>query len=173
LSLDVTFFPKGAPYKAVQAEATSESKDALEAVYRTNGERIWRAVLAYTQDREVADDAVAEAFAQALARGAAVRTPASWVWRAAFRIAAGMLNERVRSVGLQGTESYEMPETGSLVMSLAKLPAKQRAALVLFYYGDYPIRDIADILRSNALAVRVNLSRGRKRLGRMLEADHV
>jgi DNA-directed RNA polymerase specialized sigma24 family protein len=59
-----------------------------------------------------------------------------------------------------------------LVASLAKLPAKQRAAVILFYYADYPISQIAGILRSNALAVRANLSRGRKRLGRILEVDH-
>ena len=31
----------------------------------------------------------AEAFAQALRRGTAIRDPRSWVWRAAYRIAAG------------------------------------------------------------------------------------
>jgi len=157
----------------VQARATDASKSAVEALYRTHGDRIWRAVLAYTQDPEVTSDAVAEAFAQVLVRGDAVQSPIRWVWRSAFRIAAGMLEERTRSIALVETESYEMPASrGELVASLATLPAKQRAALILFYYADYPISQIADILRSNALAVRVNLSRGRKRLGRILEADH-
>jgi RNA polymerase sigma-70 factor (ECF subfamily) len=84
-----------------------------------------------------------------------------------------MLKERSRSTSLVGTESYEMPiGTRDLVASLARLPPKQRAALALFYYADYPISQIADILRTNPLAVRVNLSRGRKRLGRILEVDH-
>jgi RNA polymerase sigma-70 factor (ECF subfamily) len=157
----------------VQARATEASKNAVETLYRTQGDRIWRAVLAYTQDPEVASDAVAEAFAQALVRGDALQSPDRWVWRSAFRIAAGMLDERSRSLALVGTESYEMPDSRrELVASLATLPAKQRAALILFYYADYPISQIADILRSTALAVRVNLSRGRKRLGRILEADH-
>jgi RNA polymerase sigma-70 factor (ECF subfamily) len=155
----------------VQAEATNESKNALEVLYGTHGDRIWRAVLAYAQDREVASDAVAEAFAQALVRGNAVRSPLKWVWRSSFRIAAGMLSERSRSIGLLGTESYEMPENAGLFASLAKLPPKQRAALTLFYYADYRVAEIAEILQSNPLAVRVNLSRGRKHLARILEAD--
>jgi len=147
-----------------------ESQDAVEALYRTDGERIWRAVLAYTQDPDLASDAVAEAFAQALVRGSAIRSPARWVWRTAFRIAAGMLQERARSVRLVGTEPYLMHEPGGqLLTGLASLPAKQRAALVLFYYADYPVRQIAEILRSNPIAVRVNLSRGRSRLRRILE----
>ena len=147
-----------------------ESQDAVEALYRTQGERIWRAVMAYTQDPDLASDAVAEAFAQALVRGSAIRSPARWVWRTAFRIAAGMLQERSRSVRLAGTESYLMRDLGGeLLTGLARLPAKQRAALVLFYYADYPVRQIAEILRSNPIAVRVNLSRGRSRLRRILE----
>jgi DNA-directed RNA polymerase specialized sigma24 family protein len=65
-----------------------ESRDAVEALYRTQGERIWRAVMAYTQDPDLTSDAVAEAFAQAVSRGSAIRSPGSWVWRASFRIAA-------------------------------------------------------------------------------------
>ena len=61
---------------------------------------------------------------------------------------------------------------GELLTGLARLPAKQRAALVLFYYADYPVRQIAEILRSNPIAVRVNLSRGRNRLRRILEEKH-
>jgi RNA polymerase sigma-70 factor, ECF subfamily len=157
----------------VEARAVDGNHAGIEALYRAHGDRIWRAVAAYSLDPEIASDAVAEAFAQAIVRGDALRSPVGWLWRSAFRIAAGMLKERSRSVPLVGTESYEMPaRTRDLVASLARLPAKQRAALVLFYYADYPITQIAGILRSNPLAVRVNLSRGRKRLGQILEVEH-
>ncbi len=157
----------------MHAPVEEGSQDAVEALYRTHGERIWRAVLAFSQDPDLASDAVAEAFAQALVRGSAIRSPADWVWRTSFRVAAGMLQERSRSVRLAGTEAYEMREPGGeLLTRLASLPAKQRAALILFYYADYPIRQIAEILRSNPIAVRVNLSRGRNRLRRILEEQH-
>ena len=63
----------------------------IEAVYRQNGDRLWRALYAFAGNEDVASDAVAEAFAQALRRGAAVRDVRSWVWRSAFRLAAGDL----------------------------------------------------------------------------------
>jgi len=68
----------------------------LERLYRDRGDRLWRAVLAYSGDPEVASDAVAEAFAQALRRGDAIRDLEAWLWRATFRIAAGDLADRRR-----------------------------------------------------------------------------
>ena len=73
-----------------------ESVERLERVYREQGVRIWRAVLLSSGSREIADDAVAEAFAQALRHGDGLREPAAWVWRVAFRVAAGELKERGR-----------------------------------------------------------------------------
>jgi DNA-directed RNA polymerase specialized sigma24 family protein len=73
-----------------EAVVTDRAGGGLEALYRLDGGRLWRAVLMYTGDREVASDAVAEAFAQALRRDQAIRDP-RWVWRAAFRIAVGEL----------------------------------------------------------------------------------
>jgi RNA polymerase sigma-70 factor, ECF subfamily len=154
----------------VQAAVTPASRDAVEALYRADGDRIWRAVWAFTQDPDVASDAVAEAFAQALARGPAIKSPAAWIWRTVFRIAAGMLQQRRRTVSLDREVSYEMPDGNQQLLSaLHHLPPHQRAAVVLFYYADHPVREIAVILQSSALAVRVNLSRGRARLRKILE----
>ena len=49
-----------------------------------------------------------------------------------------------------------------------RLPAKQRAAVVLFYYADASVREIARRTGTSQLAVRANLSRGRKRLKQIL-----
>jgi hypothetical protein len=40
---------------------------------------MWRALLVFAGDAEVASDAVAEAFAQALRRGGEIRDPKRWV----------------------------------------------------------------------------------------------
>jgi RNA polymerase sigma-70 factor, ECF subfamily len=143
----------------------------LEAVYRRDGSRIWRAVLMYVGDREVASDAVAEAFAQALSRGDAIRDPSRWVWRAAFRIAAGDLKERRRRLE-SVEERYEPSELPLLLReALARLSPKQRAAVVLHHYAGYPVRDVARIIGSTKSPVGVHLHRARERLRRLLE-DH-
>jgi RNA polymerase sigma-70 factor (ECF subfamily) len=144
----------------------------LERLYRDQRERMWRAVFAFSGDRDVASDAVAEAFAQALRRGPAIRIPERWVWRAVFRIAAGELKRRRRE-GAQAMEgSYEMEELArDLLTALAKLPSKQRTAVVLHHAAGYPAKEIARITGSTTPAVHVQLSRGRKRLRDLLEAD--
>jgi RNA polymerase sigma-70 factor (ECF subfamily) len=143
---------------------------SLEAVYREHGDRLWWAVLAYAGDREVASDSVAEAFAQALRRGEAIRDPAAWVWRAAFRVAAGELGRR-RTVEQAVDRSYELPEPSELFAQLARLSPNQRAAVVLHYYAGYKLREIGEILGCTKATVGVHLTRGRRRLRELLEVD--
>jgi RNA polymerase sigma-70 factor, ECF subfamily len=171
---DVTFCDEIAPLSLMDsAMAVIEPHDGVEAVYRADAERLWRAIYAFAGDAEIASDAVAEAFAQVLNRGAAVRDPAAWTWRTAFRISAGALKARgaegpVAAAPAEHLDRYGDPD---LLAALRLLPDAQRAAVILFYYADLPIRDIAARLGSNSLAVRANLSRGRGRL-RQLLGDH-
>ena len=124
--------------------ATTTLEDGVEAVYRGDAERLWRAVFAFAGDAEIASDAVAEAFAQVLSRGAAVRDPAAWTWRSAFRIAAGALKSRggaaTAEISDVHVDRYDDPD---LVAALQRLPEAQRAAVILFYYADLPVREIA------------------------------
>jgi RNA polymerase sigma-70 factor (ECF subfamily) len=144
----------------------------LERVYREHGPRLWRAVLLASGSREVADDAVAEAFAQALRRGRAVRDPAAWVWRVAFRLAAGELKERGRMDTFEEERMSGAPEPFvDLWRALARLPLKQRASVVLADYAGWSHREIAKALGSSVSAVGVHVHRARKRLRDLLEDD--
>ncbi|MGH2650261.1 MAG: RNA polymerase sigma factor [Actinomycetota bacterium] len=111
----------------------------LETLFLKEGPRIWRALFAYTADRDVASDAVAEAFAQALARGSELRSPERWVWKVAFRVAAGEMKDRSRrEPPSPAVSAYELPEPQhDLVVALRSLTANQRAALVLRHYAGY------------------------------------
>jgi DNA-directed RNA polymerase specialized sigma24 family protein len=96
-------------------EATDGTAE-IEDVYRRAGAKLWRSVLAYSADPDLASDAVAEAFAQALARGDAVRDVERWVWRAGFKIAAGELHRKRHSRGrtlLERTYEIGVPASGS------------------------------------------------------------
>ena len=61
--------------------------------------------------------------------------------------------------------------SGSLIAALRMLSPKQRGSLVLHHYAGYPVRDVARILGSTSAAVRVHLSRGRRRLRALLENE--
>ncbi len=148
------------------------ASDRLEAVYREDGSRLWRALVAFSADPDLASDALAEAFAQALARGDAIRDPAAWVWRVAFRVAAGDLKERRRRGSLDREPSYELPEPVTHVFdALSRLSPNQRLAIVMHDYADRTTDEVASVLGASRATVHVHLSQGRRRLRRLLEDD--
>ena len=59
-----------------------------------------------------------------------------------------------------------------LLAAIRGLPEGQRAAVILFYYADLPVGEIARRIGSNGIAVRANLARGRRRLRQLLGDDH-
>ena len=155
------------------AVAVVDVQSDIEALYRADADRLWRAIYAFASDPEIANDAVAEAYAQLLHRGQAVRDPAAWVWRAAFQISRGALKARRFGEGMNLTvlDHADAYTDYDLMTAVRQLPDGQRAAVILFYYADLPVAQIAARLGSNQLAVRANLSRGRRRL-RQLLGDH-
>ena len=154
-------------------EATPRLAADIAELYEAEGPRLWRAVFAFAHDREVTDDAVAEAFAQCIRRGDAVRDRRAWVWRSAFRLAARELQDRRRRAGGDVPEStYEVPDEAiPLMRVLRELPTNQRAAVVLRHYVGYGTDEIAAILGIGRGTVRVHLSRGRKRLRELLDEE--
>jgi len=144
--------------------------ESVAEVFKEVSPRLWRAVLAYAGDRDVASDAVAEAFAQVLRRGSAVRDVRRWVWAAAFRIAAGELKARSRMVPLMES-AVEGPDVDGILLlsALRQLSPAQRGSLILRYYAGYSASEIAPILGSTTGAVRVHLARGRRKLRHMLQ----
>lgn len=155
--------------REISVSSLSDSDD-LDRLYRQQAPRMWRALTAYSGSRDVAQDAVAEAFAQAIARGGEIRSPERWVWKAAYRIAAGDLKRRGSLTVLLDTESVTDSEPAwEIRAALAQLSPMQRSAVVLHYYGGYPASEIARIVGSTPAAVWVHLSRGRRNLARELE----
>jgi RNA polymerase sigma-70 factor (ECF subfamily) len=148
----------------------STTAATVEALYRTDAERLWRAVFAFCADPDIASDSVAEAYAQLMRRGESVRDAQAWTWRTAFVLARGALKGRSQAPMPLAPDEAHLDRYGDpdLLAALARLPAGQRAALVLFYYADLPVSEIASRLGSNSLVVRASLSRGRRRLRSLL-----
>jgi RNA polymerase sigma-70 factor (ECF subfamily) len=152
-------------------QTTTERRQELEQLFRSDGAKMWRALVAFAGDPEVASEARAEAFAQALGHDGELRSPAAWVWTTSFRVAKGLLKERGAGPPVGGAEgSYPFPEPiRDLVAALATLPPKQRLAIVLHDYADRPTEEVAAILGSSRATVHVHLSAARKRLRPLLE----
>jgi RNA polymerase sigma-70 factor (ECF subfamily) len=164
-------------------------RDELERIYREDGARMWRAVFLYTRDTEIASDAVAEAFAQALRRDEGIRSPSSWLWTASFRLAAGELHRRRQEAGRMGSddagwvqeraagrdEAADVEVGLDVMRALSSLSERQRVSVVLYYYAGYRVLEIARIIGSTPGAVAVHLHRARARMREQMkrtEGDH-
>lgn len=67
------------------------------------------------------------------------------------------------------TLTFESSESSELFETVMKLPGKYRVIIHLFYYEDYSVNEIADILKISANNVKVRLSRGRTLLRNTLK----
>ena len=158
----------------MEADVDPRERD-LERLYREEAPRMWRAALGYCGDRHVAEEAVAEAFAQALRGGDRIRDPKAWLWRATFRLAAAELKRqrKTRVISSEQARTYELPLVpADLEAALRRIAPRQRAAVILHHYSGHPIRDVAKMLDSTTPAVKLLLHRGRARLRQLLEIDH-
>lgn len=150
-----------------------DERQRVEAVYRAQADRMWRALFGYTGDRDVARDALAEAFARALQDGGAIRDLPAWLWRVSFRLASAELRHRGQMRQALEPSSYEMPEPlPELMGALKHLSPNQRLALVLHDYADRPTDEVAQTMGCSRATVHVHLSKGRRRLRMLLEEGH-
>lgn len=146
-----------------------------EEAYRSLAPRLWRAVFLYTSSSEIASDAVSEAFAQALRADERLRSPHDWIWKSAFRIAAGELKSRrlsdnrvpdVASIDVDAPESMM-----DLLRALSNVSSTQREILILRHYMGYSNVEIARILDTSPSAVAVQLHRATHRLRSLLREE--
>ena len=70
-------------------------------------------------------------------------------------------------------EELNFPDSQSeeLFEAVMKLPEKQRTVIHLFYYEDYSIKEIAEILHVSESNVKVRLNRGRAALRKIIKED--
>ena len=148
-----------------------EGRQALEALYADQAQRLGRALLGYTGDPDIASDCMSEAFAEALRQWERIDTPEGWLWRVAFRLAGKELSRRRRPHPAQAS-TYVMDERAlQVTLALAKLSGRQRAVVVLHYYIGYTTQEIGDTLGMSASTASVHLHRGRRRLHQLLGED--
>ncbi len=154
--------------------SVSEGNDYAR-LYQESAPALWRALYGFSGGRrQVAEDALAEAFARAMERGASVRDPLPYIYRTAFRLASAELQLDKRRMALQtGRIAIETPDLVDLIRALDVLSAKQRAVVILHDEEGYTARDVARLIGIAPATVRVHLHRGRKRLRTLLGTEEV
>jgi RNA polymerase sigma-70 factor, ECF subfamily len=153
-------------------ELITEARD-FDALFREAGSGVFRTMYAHTGGRrDIAEEAMAEAFARALAHSIRIKDPIAWIYRTALRLANEELRAERRRRPAPDAESPP-PELTGLVDALRALSPNQRAAIVMRHVLDLDVAEIAHRMDIARPTVRVHLHRGRKRLRELLGAEEV
>jgi RNA polymerase sigma-70 factor (ECF subfamily) len=154
-------------------ERTTEAHD-FDAVFREAGSGVFRTLFAYTGGRrDIAEEAMAEAFARAIARSGTIRDPVAWIYRTAFRLANEELRTERRRGPAPAEEGSPPPELSGLIEALRQLSPNQRAAIVLRHVLDLDVAEVAHRMGTAQPTVRVHLHRGRKKLRELLGTEEI
>ena len=101
----------------------------------------------------------------------------AWMIRTAMNLAKDLLKSKwkkstVHMEVVPETERtyFQIPsiESDETLFTVLELPKRYRSCLYLFYYEDYSIREIAEILEEPENTVKTNLRRGREALKKKL-----
>lgn len=95
-----------------------------------------------------------------------------------IRVAANMCKNHLRSRShlSDGPLPEDIPcdpgtEDGELLRMVMELPEKYRIPLHLFYYEDYSIKQIAEVLEAPEATIKIRLKRGRDKLKKVLRKE--
>jgi RNA polymerase sigma-70 factor (ECF subfamily) len=166
----------------------SGSGEAAEVLFDRYWASAWKAAYAVTAERALADDAAQEAMARAfgsLDRFDETRPFGPWLKRIAVNRAIDHLRRRRRVEPLPEGQLPLEPWAGgedadaelrlwAVTDAVAALSLQRRIVVVLHYWLDLPLEEIAGVLGLPVGTVASRLARARSELRRVLEeAGHV
>jgi DNA-directed RNA polymerase specialized sigma24 family protein len=155
----------------MKAEASAE----FDWWFRARYSSIARTVFLVTADRGRAEEITQDAFMKMWQHWSSVRRyerPDAWVRRVAIRAAVKQVKrERMRKererLGVVQADPTPLPDP-DLARGVAQLSPMQRAVVVLFYWEDQSVFDIARALEVSESTVKQHLFRARSRLAVVL-----
>jgi RNA polymerase sigma factor (sigma-70 family) len=127
-----------------------------------------------TGDRETGREIAQEAFTQLVAhwgRVSQLERPEAWVRRVAIRMAVREARRGRRVPDEPRPASDEVGSIGTGIevrRAVLTLPARQRAVVVLHFFEDLSLVDVARLLGCSPATARVQLHRARARLAELL-----
>jgi RNA polymerase sigma-70 factor (sigma-E family) len=155
-------------------DVTSGDESRIEELYRQRREPSVRLAAFLVGDIAVAEEIVQDAFLQVARRWARLDNPAGYLRTAVVNGCRSHVRRLAlirRSPLPKPRLHVEAPEHDDLWAVLARLPERRRAAIVLRYYEDLPVIEIARVLGCRPGTVASLLHRGLADLRKVLDHD--
>jgi RNA polymerase sigma factor (sigma-70 family) len=157
-----------------EAAAVRGADEAYTRMFDAEFPHVRRTIHVLLGSSAAAEDITQDAFVQLLLHWPKVsryERPDAWVRRVAIRLAVRHLKREGRRRVVESALEPEPDDSSrdpDLTAAIRALPAKQRAVLVLFYFEDRPMKEIAQLLGMSESTGFVHLHRARKSLSREL-----
>ncbi|SFM18302.1 sigma-70 family RNA polymerase sigma factor [Salibacterium qingdaonense] len=162
-------------------QAMDGEEEAFESLLQSESEKLYFIAMSYVQNKDDALDAIQEAACQAFLSIHQLKKPeffSTWLVRILIRECYKILKKTQKTVPFE-EEKFEEKMADSfkgttrrearLAEAVDKLEHSQQTAILLFYYHDLPIKQIAEVMEKPEGTVKTYLRRGKDRLKKQIE----
>ncbi len=150
-----------------------------ETLLDAHGREIQAVAWLILRDRHLAEDVTIETLLTAFEKAGQIRDDAAlrpWLLRVATNQALSMRRRTARIVDLTlvpesaapGDVAADSTDRVALLAGVADLPMQMRAAVVLRYYADLPVEEVANVLGKSPNTIKAQLQTALDRLRRSL-----
>ena len=155
-------------------------KSEFEQIARNNMQRLYAHAAVILGSKHDAEDAAEEALYRLFTRRKPFENEEhakAWLIRVTVNAALKIKRSQKRQCPDSGiseelSADFSYPEQSDVYNAVMKLENKCKTAVMLFYYEDMSVREIAETLRISPSAVTSRLSRGREKLREILKGDY-
>ncbi|MFV8829817.1 sigma-70 family RNA polymerase sigma factor [Alkalihalobacterium sp. APHAB7] len=163
--------------------AINGDADAFEELLIKEEKMLYYKALSYVGKKEDALDAIQETACKAFLAIGQLRNPeyfSTWLFRILIRECCSLLRERDQMIVYEESEllkrldrkQNEEIDSFHLSEALSRLNSSYQTTIILFYYHDLSIKDIAEVMEKPVATVKTNLRRARKKLKSELERSY-
>jgi len=158
-------------------DSMTEATLDYTAFFREEFAEVLRTIELMLRDRARAEEITQDAFVQLYLNWPKIsryERPDAWVRRVAIRLMMrSVRRDRLWRLDRGGLlpSTPDRATRYNLAAGIRQLSGGQRAAIVLHYYEDRPVAEVAMIMGCSESTARVQLHRGRKRLAQLLGED--
>lgn len=158
-------------------------KGDIEYFFTRYYSMVFRVAYMEVKSKADADDITQEVFIRVLGKApefASEEHEKAWIIRVTINLCRDLLKSKWNrdTVGIDNINIYECVDFAGIgnydnevLSNLCLLDEKYRRPLYLFYYEDYSVREISELLAVPENTVKTNLRRGRKKLGEMISKE--
>jgi len=149
------------------------SEQLFESYLIDNLDRLYRLAFSYTLNREDAEDVVSESVTKALQALHTLKEPkylGTWFYRIMINTAISMNKQKSKVIAFDPLSTEWQTLTNSMVIEesyegihfedlMKSLNSDQRILLILRYFEELPIAEVADIIGENVNTIKTRLYR--------------